>query len=404
MYRLAVLTSHPIQYQAPLFRKLAQHPQIDLIVYFCWDFGVGKPKTDPEFGIAYTWDVPLLEGYRYEFLKNYSPSPGPARAWGLVNPSIIKRIRKGRFDAVILHGYTHVTTMLAYLAAWSSGTAILFRGETVLRAGQSIYQRLLKRSLLTHLFKRTQAFLAIGSRSREFYECYGVPRERIFLSPYAVDNEFFLAKHSELNRARNDLRTKLGVNSQTPIILFVGKLSKRKRPLDLLRAFQIVRRSNDAALIFVGEGDERSYLERYVSENRISNVLFVGFKNQTQLPPFYEIADIFVLPSEYEPWGLVINEAMCFGLPIIATDDVAAVSDLVRDGENGYVYHSGDVDTLARLLQHLLLDSASREEMGEKSKQIVSVWNLDGAVNGILESLGLVTRTGRTQKTAAFPQ
>ncbi|MHC2995248.1 MAG: glycosyltransferase family 4 protein [Candidatus Atribacteria bacterium] len=388
-YKLAILTSHPIQYQAPLFKKLAQHPKIDLTVYFCSDHGVTK-KVDPGFGVAFKWDIPLLEGYRYKFLKNYFPFISGNRLWLSVNLGIIKELWKEKYDAILIHGYVALSGWLAFLGTRLSKTPILFRGETILRPGQSRLKRVVKSLCLKALFRKIDAFLPIGTRSREFYLAYDVPESRMFLTPYSVDNEFFHRKYKELIADKNKLKEKLGIPSEMPIILYASKMIPRKRAIDLLKAFKMVQEKRNAVLVFVGDGVERPVLESYTKEHNLKNVYFVGFKNQTELSEYFVVADVFVLPSTNEPWGLIINEVMNFGLPIITTDKVGAGPDLVKDGENGFIYSIGDIERLAECLLTLLKELELRERMGRCSLEIISNWGYDACVEGVLKGLRYV--------------
>lgn len=391
-FKLALLISHPIHYQVALFQKLAQHPNIDLTVYFCSDEGV-TAKYRKDLGISYKWDVPLLEGYRYEFLKNWSPVPSANRFWGLFNPGIIRKLWNERYDAILVHGYNYLTHWLVFVAAWLKGSPVLLRGETVLRNEKSLFRVLRKKLLFKALFPRIGAFLPIGTKSRELYQHYGIPGEKLFLTPYAVDNDRFYAEAERWKRKKAEIKRETGIPERIPVILYAAKMISRKRPLDCLRAFQPV--ADKAALLFVGDGELRSSLEAYTRENKLRNVFFAGFKNQSEIARYYAASDIFVLPSSYEPWGLVVNEAMCFGLPIITTEGVAAAADLVRHRENGFVYQPGNVEALGKCLTELIADPGRREKMGLRSREIIEGWNYDVCVEGVLKALeSLKQKTG----------
>ncbi|MFH1702688.1 MAG: glycosyltransferase family 4 protein [Nitrospirota bacterium] len=390
-YKLAVLSSHPIQYQVPLFRKLAAHQDIDLTVYFCRNFGVGKEQLDPGFGIKLKWDIPLLEGYRYKFLTNISPKPD-SDFWGQVNPAIIKELRENRYDAIWVHGYASVTNWFSFGGAWTGKTPILLRGESHLLNYRPWWKRFFKRMILSSLFKRISAFLTIGTLNAEYYRHYGVPEKKMFLTPYSVDNDFFLKNYEELFDRRNNFKKGLDIASETPVILYASKMMPRKRSTDLLKAYEKVQEKIDVALVFVGDGVEKPFLEAYTKGHNLKNVHFVGFKNQTELPNYFVIADVFVLPSTDEPWGLVINEAMNFGLPVITTDKVGAAPDLVKDVENGFIYPVGDIEKLAYCLLKLLLEPELRERMGKSSSEIISRWSYKEDVDGILAALEYVRK------------
>jgi len=563
-YKLAILTSHPIQYQAPLFQKLTKQPEIELIVYFR-----KKPiEYDKEFGQKFQWDIPLLEGYKYKFLDS--------------GFSISKELKQRNFDAILIYGWNSWVNWLAVLTAKRLGIKILLIGENPLNQEllKPKWKIIIKKIILGWLFRRVSAFLYIGEENKKFYKFYGVPDEKLFFAPYAVDNERFIEARKSLSENRKSLREKLGIKENDVVILFVGKLIEKKRPMDLLKAYETIIRNirmrpnitnntnekkiiekelsyqltgiffeihnelgrfarekqyadllekklkernikykrelplktsnktlnifdfliedkilveikrkpvntaddyrqimrylestglelgilvnfgleylkpkrilnykllnhsdsfvnSDKSgfhsdygihLVFVGDGILRNELEKYAktviqninynpkyptvipninynpkypneyeftnntnkenkheysddshirtnsynsdyglnhsdsfvnSDKFVSHsdygIHFVGFKNQTELPQYYAISDIFVLPSGLgETWGLVVNEAMCFSLPIIVSDIVGCGPDLVKHGENGYIFKTGNIEELAKYLQELI--------------------------------------------------
>ena len=385
-YRLAVLASHPIQYQAPLYRLLANQPEIDLHVYFCSQWGV-EPYYDSGFGERLSWDIPVLGGYRSTFLTNFSPRPNPSRMGGLVNPGIISSIVRGRYDAVWIHGWASVTNWMAWAGAVAWQVPILLRGESNGLTEPSGLKGMIKKVLLRIFFRQINGFLAIGTNNANFYSSYGIPAERIFMAPYSVDNEFFMKRAVELSGQRQLLRERNGLALDRPVILFCGKFIEKKRPIDLLKAFDHLKGHFSASLVFVGDGSLRSVMERFIAERRLENVHILGFRNQLELPACYAMADLLVLPSSIEPWGLVVNEAMCFGLPVIVSDKVGAAADLIRDGVNGFTYPVGQIEALAERLQMVLADEQVCQEMGRQSRAIIRRWGFDEVADGLLKAL-----------------
>jgi len=385
-YKLAVLASHPIQYQAPLFRVLAQRPAIDLHVFYCRRIGWERYQ-DPGFGVTFSWDIPLLEGYKHTFLCNISPYVNSSRFFGVVNPGIVAAIWRGKFDAIWINGWALATNWIAWAGASALHVPILLRSETNGLAEPRGLRRGVKRMVLQTFFSRVAGFLAIGTHNENYYKSYGVPQERIFLTPYCVDNAFFMERARELAGQKRDLREKEGIPPDLPIILFCGKFQEKKRPLDLLRAFSLLNGRPPATLVFVGDGALRPAMERFVAQRSLPHVYFLGFKNQQDLPACYAMSDLLVLPSSGEPWGLVVNEAMCFGLPVIASDRVGAAADLVNPGVNGFTFRLGDIESLAGLLRSLLLDGETRKKMGAQSYSLISQWGIPEDVQGILQSL-----------------
>lgn len=388
-FRLAAVVSHPIQYQAPLFRALADCAEIDLHVFFCSRRGVDE-YHDAGFGKRLSWDIPLLGGYRYTFLKDLSPLPDRGRIPVVFNPEITTALARGNFDAVWVHGWNPASSWIACATGATLGLPILLRGESDGLAEPLGLKGKLKHTILASFFKRISGFLAIGSNNLRFYQSYGVPVERIFWTPYAVDNSFFLEHATGLEGQKALLREKQGIPADRPVILYCGKLVDVKRPMDLLVAFAGLINDQQASLVFVGDGPLRRSMEQFVAERCLRHVYFLGFRNQTELPPCYAMADVLVLPSGFEPWGLVLNEAMCCGLPVIASDRVGAAADLVQEGVNGFTFPVGDTAALADRLKRVLSNEQAQEEMGEQSRRIIDSWSFREDIAGLLGALHTV--------------
>ena len=391
-FRLAVVISHPIQYFAPLYRRLAQQPDIDLTVYFCGRQGL-ESYEDAGFGMPVQWDIPLLEGYDYEFLPNLRRREQIGGFFSLVNPGLVSELRRNRYDALLASGHVYFSYVLGILAAKLTGIPVFMRCETHLLLRRSSLKAALRRPVMTFFYRvLCDRCLPIGTRNREFYLAHGVRHDRLFDVPYVVDNDYFVQAIAPFKACQHETRLGLGLPVDKPLILYLSKLTPRKRPHDLLAAFRLLReRGIEAALVFVGAGESEASLRAYADEHRIADVCFAGFRNQSELPKYYASADVFVLPSEDEPWGLVINEAMCAGLPIVASEEIGAVPDLVKHGYNGLTYGAGDVEQLAAHLVSLASNKALREQMGENSLAVIQEWDLERCVEGVsaaLHSLG----------------
>jgi glycosyltransferase involved in cell wall biosynthesis len=393
-YRIAFLLSHPIQYFSPLLIKIAKSSFMHLTVYYCSDESIRGMK-DSGFGREVKWDIPLLEGYNYKFLRNYSPTPTIFKSIiGLINPGIVIELQKNRYDAIIIHGWNYITHIITFIIAFLLRIPVLLRAESPLNQEllKSKWKIFLKKILLGLLFKRISGFLAIGSENKEFYKFYGVPENKIFLTPYAVDNERFIRSYERYAQHKQEIMREIGIPEGKKVILFCGKLIDKKRPFDLLKAYELVY-NDSKALVYIGDGILRNELEHYVKEHNIRDVYFLGFKNQDELPKYYAIADIFVLPSTAgETWGLVVNEAMCFSVPVVVSDMVGCARDLVKHGENGFVYPVGDTNKLSEYLSKLLGDDELRKKMGEYSFEIIQKWNYNEGVEKILTAIEYVTK------------
>jgi glycosyltransferase involved in cell wall biosynthesis len=396
-HRLAVLNSHPIQYFAPLYRRLAQQPEIDLTVYYCSRQGA-EGYYDSGFRRTVRWDVPLLEGYNYKFLPNMRGNDHVDGFASLINPGIVREIRKERYDALWIHGYAYLTDFLALAAARLSATPVFYHSESSRvydsRVRRPLHVRAIKPGFLRLLFRQCSAFLAIGTLNREFYLSYGVGPERIYKVPYSVDNQYFASKVDSFLSERQTLRSAMGISPDAVVFLFAAKMSPNKSPLELLQAYGRLRDLPNKALVMVGEGELRAQTEAYAARNNLNDVQHVGFVNQSDLPRYYAISDVFVRPDGLAKgdWGLSVNEAMASGLAIIATDSIGATRDLVKDGENGVVVSFGDLEELAAAMRRLVADPSGCRRMGERSREIIAGWGYDQCVAGVLEALGSVSK------------
>jgi glycosyltransferase involved in cell wall biosynthesis len=391
--RLAYLVTHPIQYQAPLLRRIAAEPGIDLTVFFCSDFSL-KSYLDPCFGTAIAWDIPLTGGYRHEIL----PALGRQDRlsfWRPVNYSLARRLNKDNFDVLWVHGYNRWFHWLAMAWAKIRGLKVLVRDEaTLISASRHKLKRWGKRLFFLIIRNLVDGWLAIGTLNAQYYLSYGIAAARIFPVPYAVDNTFFREKAQAAARSREHLRRELGLSPGRPIILFASKLSEVKRGVDLLEAY--IQMSPDQVqephpyLIVIGDGSQRKSLEERAGTMPWSSIKFLGFRNQTELPQYYDLCDVLVLPSAFEPWGLVINEVMNAGRAVVVSDQVGCGPDLVRPGENGAVFPAGDVAGLRQALVDLLGDPLTWRFRGRKSLEIIATWGIEEDVAGLNLALAYV--------------
>lgn len=397
--RVAVFTSHPIQYQAPLFRELASRPELEVTVFFGSRHGV-EQAFDPGFGASFRWDVPLLEGYRHVFLENRAPRPDVSSFLGVRVPEIRRHWHPGAFDAALVLGWQTLGHLQAMRAAWRAGTPLVIRGESNLgmRPGSSVKARLrsalwvpLRTRIYREVFSRAAAFLTIGSRNAEYYRHFGVPEQRMYRAPYCVENERFALPEPRRSEARARVRGALGVRPETVVFTSAAKLVAKKRPFDLLDAFAaLVAGGRDAHLVYLGDGPERAAVEERVRRAGLGGRVTVsGFVNQAEIPDWYAASDALVLPSDtMETWGLVVNEAMAAGLPVVVSDAAGCAPDLVREGENGFTFACGDVPALEDRMRRVAeLLPEERESMGSRSREIISGFTVAHVADALLRAL-----------------
>ncbi|HEX2887129.1 glycosyltransferase family 4 protein [Vineibacter terrae] len=382
-YRVAFMVTHPIQYQAPLLRLINADPDIHLKAYFASDFSA-RHFVDPEFGRSIEWDVPLLDGYEHEVLPVLPglryPDDAHFDTWRPFSVGLRQRLRAGRFDALWVHGYARVPHLWAMVAARSAGVRVLLRDETsALGRSPSRSRRGAKQALFTLIDRLVDAYLTIGTMNEQHLRELGVDARKFFRVGYAVDNAWFQARAAAAGSHRTTLRAELGLPADRPIMLYAAKLIDRKAPLDLVQAFGRAMTSVAAerrpVLLMAGDGDLKPQVEAAVATLELSDsIRLLGFQSQQRLAALYDLCDVFVLPSAHETWGLVVNEVMNAGKPVIASDRVGAARDLVQEGVNGFIYPFGDTEALAARLRDATTDRTRLTAMGIESRRIIDGW------------------------------
>jgi glycosyltransferase involved in cell wall biosynthesis len=391
--RLAYLVSHPIQYQVPLLRRIAKEPDIDLTVFYGSDFSVRGYK-DEGFGVEMKWDVPLLDGYEHEFLPVLRDN-GTQKVLSPMNYGIFSRLagRGGRpkFDVLWLHGYGTFNSVMAMIAAKALGIPVLLRAESWLGDRERSSLKLeMKHAFFHALGGMIEGVLPIGSLNDRYWEYYLRHNVTRFLMPYAVDNDFFQRRAMEAAARQNELRSELGIEPGRPVILFASKLQERKNADHLVEAYKrlLSRSASRPYLVIVGDGEMRSALEQQTEG--LADVRFCGFRNQTELPRFFNLATVFVLPSRHEPWGLIVNEVMNAARPVIVSSDVGSHPDLITNGVEGFVYPVGDVAALEEALHEVIETPGLAERMGQAALERVNRWSFQEDVAALRGALAAV--------------
>jgi len=398
--RLAYLVSHPIQYQAPLLRRIAREPDIDLTVFFGSDFSVKGYKDEGFGGVGVKWDIPLVDGYRHEFLPVLRDNATVSSTTPM-NYGIASRLRgasgKPAFDALWVHGYASVNALHGMTAAKALGIPVLLRAESWLgdreRSGAKLAA---KRLFFRALAQMVDCVLPIGTLNAEYWRHYLGEDFPLFLMPYAVDNDYFRQRSLDAAPCRAELQAELALDPSRPVILFASKLQSRKRTCDLLEAYQRLSPAPGVQphpyLVIVGDGEERAALEETAKRTGFDSIRFCGFRNQSELPRFFDLATVFVLPSRHEPWGLIVNEVMNAGRAVIVSDEVGCQRDLITDGVEGMVFRAGDVGALVTTLRRTLNTPETAAEMGRRALERIRAWNFEEDVHGLRGALAAVTR------------
>jgi glycosyltransferase involved in cell wall biosynthesis len=391
--KIAIVSSSPIPNQVPIWRALARHGGIDVCVFYAAGSRPEPVDKKEAFATLDDWDLDLTSGYNNKILEN-KPKLWLNKRYRFNCPDIKKELKKEKYSAMLIVGKEYIYYLQAIKAAYKQRIPILYKADIpppkTNKAGLFIAN--LHRKLL---YPKFSAFLILGKTQYRYYSDYGVPGEKMFWAPYCVDNSFFQKEADKCLPLKDKIREKLGFDKETRVVVFAGRFAEIKRPMDLLYAFKLLESKGDYGLLLLGDGKLKPECEEYVLKNNLKRIRFAGFKNTTEISEMYAAGDCIVLPSRNETWGLVINEAMNFGLPVIVTDKVGCGPDLVIPGENGFVYPMGDVNALAESIMNVFENNDKKKTMGVRSKEIVSEYSVETNVQGILEAVEYVSSAGR---------
>ena len=382
--RIAHLVSHPVQYLVPIYREITRMPGVELTVYYYSDNSLGR-HFDEEFGAEFEWSTPLLGGYQHRFFPSSRGKPN-LKPFQRPNWDLLAAVAKEQYDMIWINSYIGANALLARTTALFRGTPVFFRDDTNLLTPRPWWKRLLKSVMLRPFLRGTWA-LYVGEESKRYWKYYGLPSKRLFFSPHCVDNTYWSQKAQELRPRRNELRRSFGIDDDAPVVLYCAKFIPKKQPQLMLGAFKRARQRVKCWLLMAGDGQLRGEVQQMLKDDDIQNVVLPGFMNQDQLPLAYAAADLFVLPSAFnETWGLVVNEAMNFSLPIIVSDQVGCGRDLVRPGWNGYVFDHNSEAELADRIVELAQDAQLRQSFGANSARLVTEYSVAHCAEGIVRA------------------
>jgi glycosyltransferase involved in cell wall biosynthesis len=394
-HHLAIVATHPIQYQAPWFRALAERPEIDLEVLYCHR-ATPQEQASAGFSVEFDWDVSLLDGYSHRFLRNVARKPSLNGFGGLDTPEISDIVKAGKFDTVIVNGWNYKSAWQTMRACWRIKTPVMVRSDSHLHTERSFPKRVLKLPLYRWFIPKVDACCAVGTWSRDYFRHYGARADRIFIVPHVVDVDFFRKEAETLRSQRSELRRKWQLDDEAAVFLFAGKFVEKKRPLDFINAIAMANANgNQITGLMVGDGPLRQVCEDEV-KNSNAPIQFAGFLNQSKMPMAYAAADALVLPSDGgETWGLVVNEAMASGKPCFVSDRVGCGPDLIVRGETGDVFPLGDIVALSSLLGSYAERRGELNNMGAKAGQEAHKNSVGVAVEGVMKAMDTVSNGKR---------
>jgi glycosyltransferase involved in cell wall biosynthesis len=397
MNNIVFLNSHPIQYFAPLYKELTLSKKLDVQVWYASDHGIND-DVDLQFGRKVKWDIPMLDGYNYLFLKNNSRVPGINNGFfGLINFDLFLRIKNlPKSTIIVIPGWNYLSYWFAFAAAFLYGKRIAFRSESPLshEKNKSRVKRYFRHVLFRYVvFKRIDFAFYIGSENLYFYNYFKVDHHKLIYTPYSVDNVKFQQQYDYYKKttSKANLRVDLNIPVDKKVILYSGKFIHKKNPLDIIRAFATLQNKN-SYLILMGDGELGNDISKCIDECKVNDrVLITGFINQSEISKYYFLSDVLVMASGYgETWGLSVNEAMNFKLPIIVSDIVGCSKDLVIDEYNGYVFQCGNISDLNSKLETILnFNQQEIEKLGDHSRDIINKYSYQ-VIRENLEKIGII--------------
>ena len=381
-YKIALITNIPVPYRVPLFERLAK--KIDIFIYF-------MAASERKRG----WEPKVYQGFAYKILPDLAigfQNKATQESFSFhTNPTLAFELLKRFYDVMIIGGLASLSNYIAFLVSKiKRKPVILWIGNTLQDEPSTL--RKIAMPLIKLLMKFSDAFVVYGTRSKEYVISFGTPQERVFTAINTGSVEFFKAESERLKGQKRIIKRELGIKNNK-VILYVGQFIERKGVKYLVEAFgKLKREEKGVGLVLVGDGPQREELIK--RGHGIEDIHFTKIIQPENLPAYYAIADVFILPSLYERFGIVVSEAMASGLPIIATEKVGASADLIRDGVNGYVVKDGDVDGLYAALRKILKDPQLSWWMGENSRRMIeNEFNVDKTAQGFIEAIEYVIKT-----------
>jgi len=376
--RLAIVATHPIQYASPLFRLLSERGNIAIKVFYTWE--KGSAEFDKDFGKKITWDIPLLDGYGYEFSSN---NGSPRRDFrGVQNPGLVKAIEDWGAQAVLVIGWNYASH-LRVMRHFKGKIPVLFRGDSTLLGEQNNWKKIARRLFLRWIYKHIDIALYVGSRNKDYFRAHGLKERQLVFAPHAIDNIRF--GNAEFEKAAAERRAALGIGQDQLLVVFVGKFQAQKDPVTLVEAWKEIP-EKDVHLLMVGNGElEEKVRSAAAGDDRVH---FLGFQNQSVMPEIYRIGDVYCLPSVSETWGLAVNEAMACSRAILASDLCGCSVDLVRDGTNGFIFAAGSKEDLCARVRLFRENKSRLREMGAASASMIRDWSYDTLAAAIESAVG----------------
>ncbi|TXE09284.1 glycosyltransferase family 4 protein [Gelidibacter salicanalis] len=386
MKKLAIISTHPIQYNAPWFKLLAMRGNVDLKVFYTWSQAADTVK-DKTFGQNIKWDIPLLDGYTYEFVENVSKKPGSHHFFGMDCPTLISKINAFSPDAVLFFGWSFKSHLKA-MHYFHGKVPVWFRGDSTLLDETGSFKSSLRRLILKTVYRYVDKAFYVGQANKFYFLKHGLKENQLVLAPHAVNNGHFSDDKSCNYETRAlQWKKKLNIPESQITVIFAGKFEKKKQPDLLIKAVLEAnkKRKDPIALVMIGGGP----MEQKINEMALvqDNIWILPFQNQTMMPLVYRLGSVLCLPSQGpgETWGLAMNEAMASSRPVIVTDKVGGAEDMVIQDYNGYIFKHDQLEEIVKILEKL--NSDTLKEMGLNAKAHSEKFTINHIVNALESAL-----------------
>ena len=381
MKKLAIVSTHPIQYNAPLFKLLTERNNINVKVFYTWSQSENSVKYDPGFKKNIEWDIPLLDGYEYEFVNNTSPQPGSHHFKGIINPDIIERIEAYNPNAILVFGWAF-TSHLRVIRYFKNKIPICFRGDSTLLDRTNICKAFARFILLRWIYSHINYALYVGSNNKKYFIKYGLKDKQLIFAPHAIDNNRFANPNEVYTNKAIQWREHLNIRENDLVLIFSGKFELKKNPLFLLDVLKNCD-SDYLKIIAVGDGILEDKLRSFAAKDE--RLIVLDFQNQQRMPVVYRLGDVFILPSvgPGETWGLAVNEAMASGCALMLSEKVGGAIDLVKEGENGIIFNPTDIKKCVDFIEELIDNKVKLTRMKEVSKYLIEKFSFTHIANAI---------------------
>jgi glycosyltransferase involved in cell wall biosynthesis len=386
--RISIITSHVIQYNAPLFKELARSDRFELKVFYT--SGDKNTGIDAGFKRSIEWDIPMLDGYEFEFLENHASNPGLGRFLGIRNQKILERIKQFRPDFILVYGWNY-HSHLQVMRHFRGKIPVWFRGDSTLLDEKPGLKQMARRIFLKWVYRSANKFLCVGKANKDYFIAHGIREDQLIHVPHAVDNDhFYDSPENKYEVKARNWRKELGIPENALVFLSAGKFIPKKDPLLLIKAFKQVYQSTSLPvyLILVGNGPLETQIRKEAAGH--SNIFILPFQNQSRMPVIYRLGDVYVLPSKGpgETWGLAINEAMACARPILASNKAGGSEDLVKEGRNGYIFREKDLMDLCEKMKIMVENYSELENLGLESKRIIEDFSYSRIVHTMEQLAG----------------